>query len=169
VRNRVALASLYATHPLSRERAATLREAAGSMPRLAARAPDRHLDVIAPHIDAWLDADIAERDFGRSLHLLDQLAKRGLPQSVINLHRGDAYRLRDGEGDAEAALTAYRSAISEPDVPARAYRELGMMLRALGRRPREAAEALRSYLDLDPGAADRAFIEHYIEDLERLS
>lgn len=162
-----ARANIFDTHPISTERAAALRADADGM---GARgdAPDRHLAMIAPHLDAWLDADIAQRDFGASLVLLDRFDAAGLRPGVIALHRGDVHRLRAKEGDRALALAAYREAVTAPDAPARAHRELGLMLRdsaSQGERA-EALQALNTYLTAAPAAPDRAFIERYIQSLE---
>ena len=165
--DRPAGANIFATHPVSEERAAAIRAGADAFgPR--GDAPDRHLAMISPHLDAWLDADIARRDFGSSLALLDRLDGLGLRPGVIALHRGDVHRLRGGEGDDAAALAAYRAAVLAPDAPARAHRELGLMLRASDdpAERAEAARALRDYLQAAPAAPDRAFIERYAETLE---
>ena len=165
--DRPARANIFATHPVSAERAADIRAGADAFgPR--GNAPDRHLAMIAPHLDAWLDADIAERDFGASLALLDRLDGLGLRPGVIALHRGDVHRLRGGDGDEAAALAAYSAAVRAPDAPARAHRELGLMLRDSDdpAARAEAARALRDYLQAAPAAPDRAFIERYAETLE---
>lgn len=59
----------------------------------------------------------------------------------------------------------YAEALTLPEPPAAAWREQGMLLRAQGDAA-GAANALRTYLQTAPDAADAALIKHYLTKLE---
>ena len=77
---------------------------------------------------------------------------------------GEAYRLRDEEGDAERAEVAYKKAIEARDDFAPSYRALGLLY--LKKKETEKSRPLlEKYLRLAPNAPDRAYIEHYLNKL----
>lgn len=74
---------------------------------------------------------------------------------------GEAYRLRDEEGDKGRAETAYKNAIQARDDFAPSYRALGLLY--LKQEDSEKSRPLfEKYLQLAPNAPDRAYIEHYL-------
>lgn len=76
--------------------------------------------------------------------------------------KGEALRLRAGEGDLQRAAEAYRGATGKPGAPPEAYRSLGLAERSLS--DAEAAQAaFRRYLELKPDAEDAAMIRSYLE------
>ncbi|WP_158272133.1 M48 family metallopeptidase [Marinicauda salina] len=171
VRERRARANIFATHPLTSERIETLDALAGELgnpTRGRDASGGRHAEAIAPHLHDWLDQEVQRGDYGQSLHLIERLLARGRDQGVLNHHLGEVYRLRDEEGDEARAREAYAAAAGWPDAPPETWRQLGLLHRAAGERA-PALAAFRTYLDKRPDAPDRAFIEHYIENLEGTS
>ncbi|MGB5260024.1 MAG: M48 family metalloprotease [Gammaproteobacteria bacterium] len=79
-------------------------------------------------------------------------------------HLGEAYRLRGEEGDVEHALTAYRTAEQQAPGFAPTYRALGLYYMKNGE-PAEASNYFSYYLELQPDAADRGYVEHYQKKL----
>jgi Flp pilus assembly protein TadD len=77
---------------------------------------------------------------------------------------GEAYRLRNAEGDLERAGEEMSRATREAPDFAPAWRGLGLHLMRHGD-DRAAADALETYLALVPEATDAAFIENYITNL----
>ncbi len=73
---------------------------------------------------------------------------------------GEAYRLRDDEGDADLAVTAYQTAVARVPAFAPPYRALGLHYMKAGQ-TEQAASYFSRYLDLAPEAPDRAYIEMY--------
>ena len=74
---------------------------------------------------------------------------------------GEAYRLRDEEGDAKRAEVAYKKAIEARDDFAPSYRALGILY--LKKKDSEKSRPLfEKYLQLAPNAFDRAYVEHYL-------
>lgn len=164
-RRRETRASIFGTHPVSTARVEALQEraaervgGAGETQRLRYRA------AIRPFLDAWLRAELRRRDFGRTLHLLDRLGAHGEDLGVIEFYRGEAFRLRRGEGDRARARERYVAAIAHADAPAAAWRELG----DLEQRDGNGAAALqhyRTYLERAPAAEDRALVEARVAQL----
>lgn len=75
---------------------------------------------------------------------------------------GEAYRLRDEEGDAKRAEVAYKKAIEARDDFAPSYRALGLLY--LKKKDSEKSRPLfEKYLKLAPNAPDRAYVEHYLK------
>ena len=160
-RKRVARASVFATHPVTTERVATLEARAAALPAGTPKT-EQYEQVTAPFLQQWLDEDLTLRDFGSSLYLTDQLIARGRFLGVLYYHRGEIYRLRREQGDLERARTDYQQAISFDDAPAVTWRQLGEILRKQGDET-GAAEAFTTYLDRAPDAPDRLLIQSYLE------
>jgi predicted Zn-dependent protease len=78
---------------------------------------------------------------------------------------GEAYRLRNDEGDETLATQALRQSINTDPLYAPAYRALGLLMMKQGRK-QEAIENLSTYLSLSPDASDREYIETYLQQLK---
>ena len=73
---------------------------------------------------------------------------------------GEAYRLRDEEGDADLAATAYQTAVARVPAFPPPYRALGLHSMKTGQTA-QAVSYFNRYLELAPEAPDRAYIEMY--------
>src|SRR5262249_46410049 len=149
--------------PGSRSRIAALR---WRSPAAGADAGDAngYRAQIRAFLAAWLAADLQRRDYGASLYAFDRLAAQGYDLGVAQFYRGEAYRLRRGDGDLAKAEAAYRQAVGYGDAPAAAWRALGE-LEARAGADAEARAALRTYLERAPLAEDRALIEARLQSL----
>jgi len=78
---------------------------------------------------------------------------------------GEAYRLRDEEGDAARSVDAYQTAIQQAPGFAPSYRALGLY-HMKNNEPVLADNHFSRYLELQPDAADRGYIEHYQTSLK---
>jgi predicted Zn-dependent protease len=78
---------------------------------------------------------------------------------------GEAYQLRNEEGDTERSVNAYRTAIQLSPEFAPAYRALGLYYMKTGE-PVQADNYFSKYLELQPDAKDRDYIEYYRTSLE---
>lgn len=161
VRERGARAAIFSTHPLTSERIEALDALAAGTPMHAEAREDRHARAIAPHLHPWLYREVRRGDPGQSLFLIERLAERGHAPGVLDFHRGEIYRLRGEEGDADRALEAYERASARAEAPAETFRQLGLARRAAGDAD-GARAAFIAYLDRAPDAPDRALIEHYL-------
>jgi predicted Zn-dependent protease len=163
--------SIFATHPATRERVATLRELAAQPGAFGdARGRDRFLAATRGLRMAWLRSELARRHDAQTLVLLDRLAARrdDLAPGELTYTRAEVLRRRNQDGDRAAAIALYRRAESEPGAPVEAARDLGLALRASGE-VREAASAFARYLARAPQAGDHALIEHYQQELSAKS
>jgi hypothetical protein len=121
-------------------------------------------------------ADYRRHVAGLQLELLRDYLGIGQYQSVLlilkqedafsryppsaRFYLGEAYRLRDEEGDAELALQAWRTAVEQVPDFAPPYRVLGLHFMKAGQ-PVQAEFYFNRYLELWPAAPDRAYIEVY--------
>ncbi|MBW3560068.1 MAG: M48 family metallopeptidase [Proteobacteria bacterium] len=158
VRNSERRLNIFGSHPLTAER---LKQ----METLAPMAtPDDPADRrayrarIRPHLAAWIRDDMRRKDFGQSLHLLDQLAADGEDAGILGFYKGEAYRLRRETGDLERARAAYQAASAHPDAPVQTWRELGEAHRKAGDKA-AARGAFTTYLERAPQAEDRWLVE----------
>jgi predicted TPR repeat methyltransferase len=87
---------------------------------------------------------------------------------VLNYYRGEAYRLRRGEGDLAKAREAYLVASGQADAPAATWRELGDIHRRDGDRV-AARAAYETYLAKAPQAEDAWMVQDSLSSLERSS
>jgi tetratricopeptide (TPR) repeat protein len=78
---------------------------------------------------------------------------------------GEAYRLRNEEGDADLSIGAYRTAKQLAPGFAPSYRALGLHYMK-NNESVEADSHFSRYLELQPDAADRGYIEHYQSGLK---
>ena len=97
--------------------------------------------------------------------LLARLIGRDGETGRLLFARGEACRLRGGEGDLARAIADLEKAATLADAPAAAHRSLGLCLQNAGLRGR-AAEAYRRYLDLAPNGPDVEMIRTYIKGLQ---
>lgn len=169
VRRSQASPSIFNTHPLTVERVAALQAQAETLAQSGVagegrRERARYRAAIRPHLSAWLADEQNRRDYGGLLTVIDRLAEDGEDMGVLQFHRGEVYRQRREDGDAERARTAYRAASAQADAPVAVWRELGDLEARLGD-PAAAAAAWRTYLKATPEADDRWIVE---DNLSRL-
>jgi predicted Zn-dependent protease len=165
VREREANAGLFDTHPLTKDRITALDALAAKAP--VGRAEDRraYRAIIRPRLAAWIKDDLRRRDFGESLALIDRLEAEGEDLGVLEFCRGEAFRLRRGDGDLARARDAYAKAVANADAPPEAWRNLGDYDLQAGDRA-GAGSAYRTYLERAPGAQDRWLVEASLKKLD---
>jgi len=78
---------------------------------------------------------------------------------------GEAYHLRNGEGDTERSVNAYQTAIQQSPEFAPSYRALGLYYMK-NDDPVQAENYFSRYLELQPDATDRDYIEYYRTSLK---
>lgn len=156
-------ASLFATHPPTPERQATLEALAVSLPGGDAK-QDALRQQVAPYLNEWLQDEIKRGQYNESIALLNRHIQQGHMPALMTFYRGEAYRLRAEAGDQDLALADYRAATSHTNPPPQAFRGQGLILRQQGKRE-EAIAALTRYLELAPQTPDAEFIKTYITEL----
>jgi len=161
--------AFLSTHPTDAERIAELRAGAARLPVPVSADPTgraAYRAATARRRGAWLAAELRARSFAASEILLDRLRAAEPESGELLFFAGELRRLRDGPGDAEAALALYEKARGRPDTPVEVWRSTGLVALRLGRRA-AAKDALATYLARAPTAPDRALIEQMLEDQDR--
>jgi len=155
------------THPDSQERAQELRQYVDQRygaPGNRAAAEADYLAGLSRHYEALMEDQLDTNRFGRTEFLLDRHAAMGLEPGLVDYYRGEMYRQRGGDGDAEAARQSYLRSISyDPPYPP-AFRNLGYLALKAGD-PAGARRYFEQYLALSPEADDHEMIKFYLEDL----
>nr|WP_281378605.1 M48 family metallopeptidase [Brevundimonas lenta] len=143
---------------IAADRVTALETLGAASPEGWRRERDAWRAAIRPHLAGWLADDLRRRDFEGALALTARLERDGMDAGVLGFHRGEIYRLRREEGDAERARDAYLAASGYTDAPVAVWRELGDVQARLGRNA-EARAAWRTYLERAPTAEDRWIVE----------
>jgi hypothetical protein len=157
---------IFATHPATEERMTTLREAAEALNEMGSRTgEDEYLKATEPFFASWLEDEMGRRHYPQTIVLLDRLEDRmkGKHLAWVEYYRGELFRKRRAGGDDKRAVDAYRAAMRVPGYPSVAHRDLGYTYRNI-QMPRQATAEWQQYLKLQPDAADRATVEHYIAE-----
>ncbi|PXA84483.1 peptidase M48 [Nostoc sp. 3335mG] len=146
---------MFATHPPTAERMATLKDLAAKQAVVGTPVTNRaaYMAALAPFWAGFVDDQIKLNDFGGTDFLLTSLAAEGwTPQ--LYYARGELLRSRGRPEDLTAAIDAYRSATSGAGAVPEAWRGLGLALLRSGRQA-EGQDALRQYMTARPDAADK--------------
>jgi predicted Zn-dependent protease len=162
--DKVAYDPFLSTHPPSEERTDTLNKLAKTVNNSGElrTGETAHQNAIAPLRAEFLRDELAGRRYSTALELLDMLLEDNYRPAEVHYFRGELYRLRGKDKDAEKALSAYRKAMPEDDAPADLYRSYGLLLHRIGKKD-EATAALDTYLEKAGDAPDREMIQALIE------
>ncbi|MCB1898547.1 M48 family metallopeptidase [Cognatazoarcus halotolerans] len=155
---------LFATHPDSGEREKTLAELASG--RTGETGLEAWRTRIDPHLLMLLEDELHRGQFAETLVLLERLIGRDGENGRLLFARGEAYRLRAGEGDVGQAIANLEKAATLADAPAVVHRSLGLALQGEGAGER-AVQAYRRYIELSPEGPDVEMIKTYIQGLQR--
>jgi beta-barrel assembly-enhancing protease len=155
--------ALFASHPPSDERQATLeRLAEGQRGELGS---ERYQQAIAPLLGELVEDELKRAQYDESLALFTRLAK-SRPQAGELLHaRGEAYRLRAKDGDVALAEADFRSALAAAKPQPAAHRSLAFLHRQRGDKA-AAADAFKQYLQAAPQAPDAGIVQSFISELQ---
>jgi regulator of sirC expression with transglutaminase-like and TPR domain len=93
------------------------------------------------------------------------MLRRDPRDGEVAFARGEVYRLRDEQGDAQRALEALEQASGMPRAPAETFRALGLLHKQRGDRA-AAARAFETYLAQAPQAPDAALLRSYLAELK---
>ncbi len=154
------------THPNSEERADYLEEFVRSRygePHAGDTADPALLAILNRHYLLLMEDQLDTNRFGRTQELLQRHVQIGVEPALVNFFYGEMYRQRGRDGDIELAIEAYTSAVSSPNTPPEAHKNLGYLY--LKKKDVANAQAqFRRYLEARPDASDRAMIEFYLEE-----
>ena len=154
---------LFASHPPTEEREATLAELAAAYK--GGETKERSWqENTAPFLRDWLAEEVKRGQHEQSLAFLDRAMQRTSGRAEYLFARGEVYRLRAKEGDVDAALKDYQAATAAGGEPPETHRAMGMIFRGQ-KRGAEARASFERYLQLAPQAPDVLMIKSYIEEL----
>lgn len=97
------------------------------------------------------------------LVLSDPERRREYPPEA-SYYLGEAYRLRNNDGDMDLAKREYTLSLELAPSFAPAFRALGLLHYKRGEKS-SAAPLFKRYLELDPAAPDREYIQAYLKDI----
>lgn len=156
----------FGSHPKLADREQNFRELQAKAPRTdqpGDRGEERYAQAIAPVL---LINGEAELKAGRTIAARDQLWRYRLERPTDVRARwllGEIERKAGAEGNLKEAIELYNEALLMDPEFAPAYRSLGLI--EFRKNPSsKAAELLQRYLDLNPRADDRGYIEQYIQE-----
>lgn len=158
----------FASHPKTRERRDDLQAAADGVTTAGEDlGRERFLSATTPFTRHWLDNELTRRMYSTSVEAIGSLLTTAPAEQsgLYSFFLGEAYRRRNKPGDRELANQSYAAAVAQPGAPPEAWREQGLALKTAGDAA-AARSALRRYLELEPQAQDRAFVERYLQELE---
>lgn len=160
--------AVFASHPQSAERIVDISAAAS---KVSVDNPQTYTaeyrTAIKPFLQRWMDSELSRRTYDTSIQVFSELKKDAAPDTaaLATFYLAEAHRRRNKNDDMTRAGQLYAEALTLPEPPAAAWREQGMLLRTQGDAA-GAANALRTYLQTAPDAADAALIKHYLTKLE---
>ena len=157
----------FSTHPATEDRVEYLRARAETLVGQhteVRRGAEAHQAAIAEHREGWLRDELRKRHYAQTEVVLERLLANGERIDELLFIKGEFYRARDEDGDAQRAIDAYHAAIRTGTAPVQTYRSLGLVYWHAGRRS-EAFDAFQDYLAAAPDAADRDMIEVYLNEL----
>jgi predicted Zn-dependent protease len=154
---------MFATHPDPEERQQVLAKLAESQPG-GSTGEESWEKVLAPHRHEWIMDEVKRRQYDESLALLNRLVERRTGQAEYLFARGEVFRMRSQDKDADAALADFRAAVAVGSEPAATHRSLGLVLRQRNE-PAAARASFETYLKRAPDAPDAALIKTYLAEL----
>lgn len=157
---------MYSSHPKLTERIDTMSRLAAAQPPNGNRKNTELFEQRTQGLrTVVLDRYLVTHRYKTLILILENRALRLLYPDHAGYYLGEAYRQRGEEGDARLAEHAYRQALTVAPGFHASHRGLGLLLMKQGHKA-EAGEHLSRYLELDPDAADAAYIRGYIAKLK---
>lgn len=152
----------FASHPRLQERIESFNELVKNG-RDGEIARERFVEATLALRLASLEADLAAYRYRQIILVLGDPAHRREYPPEASYYLGEAYRLRGETGDPEAAEREFQSVIESAPLFAPVHRALGFLHYKRGDKAR-AVPLFRRYLELDPTAADRGYVEYYLKE-----
>lgn len=154
----------FASHPRLQERIDSFSQLVGNADS-GEVGRERFVEATAQLRLASLEADLAAFRYRQIILVLSDPARRRDYPPEAAYYLGEAYRLRNENGDEASAEREFNSVIAAAPRFAPAHRALGLLYYKRGDSAR-AAPLLRQYLALAPAAVDHAYVEYYLTLME---
>ena len=155
----------FASHPRLQERIDNFTELVKDT-NSGEIARERFIETTAQLRLASLAADLAAYRYKQIILVLSKPEIRREYPPEASYYLGEAYRLRNEEGDLATAEREFNSVIETTPGFAPAHRALGLLAYKRGDKTR-ARILLNRYLELAPTAEDRGHIEFYLAALDQ--
>ncbi|HUQ11408.1 MAG TPA: M48 family metalloprotease [Steroidobacteraceae bacterium] len=156
----------FASHPAVSERIANFTTMAKRRGPGGETFADQYLVITSTARVAALDSILREANGKLLVHLLEKEQLLDTLPGFCRYHLAEGYRLRNDKGDPDKALAAYRETLVAAPEYAPTYAALGKRLMNDGDKA-GALPLLRKYLELDPDAVDKGFVEMYVTTLQK--
>ena len=161
--NPEATSPMFATHPAPEERQETLKHLAEAAPGGVTK-EDVWKEKTKVFRREWLVDEIRRGQHEESIALLTRMITHAPTQAELVTARGEVYRLRGKDGDLDAAISDYQTAVKIGGEPPETHRGLGTVYRTRKQIP-EAKASFHRYLEMAPDAPDHSMIKSYMEEL----
>lgn len=156
---------MFATHPQSDERSATLARLAEGGGGGFVGASEYASRLQAFQFDL-LDDEVKRGQYGETLVLLERLVNGAPQRADYRYFRAETRRLRAASGDIELALQDLQAAVQIGQEPAQTHRCMGYILQKQNQAT-QARSAFATYLERAPDAPDAGLIRSYITEGEK--
>lgn len=155
----------FRSHPKMDNRAKSFAKLAAEVPSGGITNRERFLEVTESARMAVLAEAVAKGEHEFIIHhLVTENRALSFPPSALH-YLGEAYRTRGDEGDLGKAIDTFRSFLSTTPDFGPSHGALGYCLMKTGDRA-AARKHFERYLELEPNAVDRGYIETYITQLK---
>ena len=153
---------MFATHPPSDERRATLAQLAESATGGFLGAAE-YAAKLEPLRFGLLEDELKRGQYGETLVLLDRMAQREPQRADLLYFRGETRRLRAKDGDLDQALVDLQQAVVLGSEPVQVHRAIGYIHQRREQWP-EARAAFSRYVERAPEAPDVSLIKTYLTE-----
>ena len=151
---------LFASHPKLQERIDNYRKMINGNSAPGELAAERYLENSAEIRTRNLQTDIAMARYASVISVLENPLERQFYEPTADFYLGEAYRLRGKPGDEKLMAEAYQKATVAAPEFAPTYKAVGIAAMKQGRKD-DALAHFQKYLELQPSATDRGYIEAY--------
>ncbi|MES9937157.1 MAG: M48 family metalloprotease [Sedimenticola sp.] len=156
----------FSSHPRLEERIKSFNQLIDEMaPHNGATHEERYLERTAKLRAEILERYLSLQQYKTLILMLGKNEQIDHYPAYWPYFLGEAYRLRNEEGDLEAARQAFNRALSQAPDFARSHKGLGLLDMKQDDKP-AAISHFQRYLEMAPDTKDRTYIEKYIASLK---
>jgi len=157
----------FSTHPRLEERKASYQRLLNSeyRERAGLQGKEQFQEKMAPAIFENALLEMARGRFTLAQESIERCIALEAGDCKAHFSLAELFRQRGLEGDQEKAEKEYQIAIDLEPRFAEPHRGIGLLYYKTGRREL-AREHFKKYLELNPAAKDRAYIEQYLREIE---
>lgn len=156
----------FASHPFPEERIENLENLSKkiSIQGTPKTGKENFESAVKSFRGKWFDDELLRNKYSQTRIVLSQLSPSKLYPGELEFFRGELVRMEKEDNFVMQSIEHYQKAIDLDPQDPRARREIGLMLMKTDQKAR-AAENLRAYLELEPGAADASVIKTFLKQI----